>query len=89
MILMMAETMKIKKKNKTTTKKPTMSRRTTLLGYGLSPSITPQCSRRDTSQTCYIMYCMRWEPSFDLYMTQGECLSLLGLVTISPACISE
>jgi hypothetical protein len=26
------------------------------------------------------MCCMRWEPMFDLYMTQGECLSLLRLV---------
>ena len=47
------------------------------------------CLRRDTFQTCYRMCCMRWEPMFDLSMTQGGCLSPLGLVTTSLACISE
>jgi hypothetical protein len=56
--LVMVEMMK-KKKRKSTTKKPTMSRKTTLLGYGLSLSITLQCSRWDTSLTCCRMFCIR------------------------------
>jgi hypothetical protein len=32
---------------------------------------------------------MNWEPTINLYMTQGECLSLLEHVTTSLACISE
>jgi hypothetical protein len=50
-------------------------------------TITLQCSRWDTFQTCCRTCCMHWEPTFDLSMTQGECLSLHGLVTISLACI--
>jgi hypothetical protein len=61
MILVMVEKMmmKNKKKRKTTMKKSTMIRRKNLLGYSLSLSITPQCLKQDTSQTCYRMYCMR------------------------------
>jgi hypothetical protein len=66
-----------------------MSMKTTSLDCGLSQNITLQCSRRDTFQTCCRMCCMRWEPTFDLYITQGECLSLLGLATTSLVCISE
>jgi hypothetical protein len=61
--LVMVETMMMmmKKKNrkKSTTKKPTMSRKATLLGYGQSLSITLQYSRWDTSLTCCRMFCIR------------------------------
>ena len=50
---------KEEEEEKTTTRKAMMRRRTTSLGYGLSLSITLQCSRQDTSQTCCRMYCMR------------------------------
>jgi hypothetical protein len=92
MILVMVETMMMKNKKakkKTTMKKPTMNKRITLLGCGLPPSITPQCSRQDTSQTYCRMYYMHWEPTSDLSMTHGECLSPLGLVTTSLVCISK
>jgi hypothetical protein len=65
----------------------TMNKKTTSLDCGLSRNITLQCSRRDTFQTCCKMCYMRWEPMFDLYMTQGECLYLLGLITTSFVCI--
>jgi hypothetical protein len=81
--------MRKKKKKKTMMKKPTMSRRTTLLECGLSLSITPQCSRWNTFQTCYIVYCMHWETTSDLSITHDECLSPLGLVTTSLMCTSE
>jgi hypothetical protein len=32
---------------------------------------------------------MRWEPTFDLSMTQGRYLSPLGIVTTSLSCMSE
>jgi hypothetical protein len=87
---MMKTTMKKKTmKIMTTLRMPTMSMRTTLLDCGLSRNFTLQCSRRDTSQTCYKMRCMCWEPTFDLSTTHNRCLSPLELVTTSLACISE
>jgi hypothetical protein len=59
------------------------------VGLRLAQSTTPQCSRRDTSQTSCRMCCMHGEPTFDLNMTQGGCLSPLELVTTSLTCISE
>jgi predicted ribosome quality control (RQC) complex YloA/Tae2 family protein len=48
-----------KKKRRTSTRKPTMNSRTTTWGYGLSPNIIHQYSRRGTSLTCCKMFCMR------------------------------
>jgi hypothetical protein len=78
-----------KKKTMTTLRMPTLSIKTTSLDFGLSQNITLQCLRQDIFQTCCRLCCMHWEPTFDLYMKQGECLSLHGLVTTSLACISK
>jgi hypothetical protein len=79
---------KKKRRRRTSTKKPMVNSRTTSWGYGMSPNIIHQCSRRGTFLTCCRMFCMRWEPMFDPCMRQGECTSPLGLATTSLAFMS-
>jgi hypothetical protein len=46
------------------------------MGFGRSPNITHQCSKRGTSPTYCKTCCMRWKPTSDPCTRQGECASL-------------
>jgi hypothetical protein len=80
--------MKMMKKKRTSTRKPTVNIRTTTWGYGLSPNIMHQCSRRSTFLTCCRMFYICWEPTSDPCMRPGRCASPLRLATTSLAFMS-